>query len=91
MPKGHYTPKGFTTKELESLEEITFKNMVAFYQDELNRLLNGELGTKVLTKGDRRCLRRHCILCLKGTGSTGRRLEITPKAQELLNEINEWV
>jgi len=91
MPRGHYTPKGFTSEELKSLEEITFKNMVAFYHDELNRLLNGELGTAVLTKGDRRCLRRHSILRLKGTGSTGRRLEITPKAQELLKEINEYV
>jgi hypothetical protein len=89
MPKGYYTPKGFTPEELESLEEITFKNMVMFYHDELNRVLNGELGTKVLTKGDKRCLRRHSILRLKGTGSTGRRLEITPKAQELLNEIND--
>ena len=89
MPKGHYMPKDFTTEELERLEEITFKNMVAFYHDELNRLLNGELGTKVLTKGDRRCLRRHSILRLKGTGSTGRRLEITPKAHELLGESNE--
>jgi hypothetical protein len=56
MPKGYYTPKGFTPEELESLEEITFKNMVMFYHDELNRVLNGELGTKVLTKGDRRRL-----------------------------------
>jgi hypothetical protein len=87
MPKGQYAPKGFTPEELESLEEITFKNMVAFYHEELNRLAQGELGTEVLTKGDRRCLRRHSILRLKGTGSTGRRLEITPKAQELLNEI----
>ncbi len=82
-------PKGFTTEEIERLEEVTFKNMVAFYHDELNRLLNGELGTEVLTKGDRRCLRRLSILRLKGTGDTGRRLEITPKAQELLNEINK--
>lgn len=89
MPRGHHTPKGFTQEELESLEEITFKNMVVFYHDELNRLSKGELGKEVLTKGDRRCLRRLSILRLKGTGSTGRRLEITPKAQDLLKEINE--
>ena len=89
MPKGKYEPKGFTKEELERLEEISFKNMVVFYHDELNRLSNGELGTEVLTKGDRRCLRRLSILRLKGTGSTGRRLEITPKAQELLKDINE--
>ncbi len=82
-------PKGFTSEELESLEEITFKNMVAFYQDELNRLLNGERGMDVLTKGDRRCLRRHSILVVKATGDSGRRLEITPKAQELLKKITE--
>ena len=91
MPKGHYTPKGFTQEELDRLEEITFKNMVMFYHDELNRLAQGELLKEVLTKGDRRCLRRHSILRLKGTGSTGRRLEITPKAQELLKEINELI
>jgi hypothetical protein len=55
-------PKGFTLEELKSLEEITFRNMVVFYQDELNRLSKGELGKEVLTKGDRRCLRRHSIL-----------------------------
>jgi hypothetical protein len=91
MPRGHYTPKGFTSDELERLEDITFKNLVMFSHEELNRLAQGELGKVVLTKGDRRCLRRLSIVRLKGTGSTGRRLDITPKAQELLKEMNEWV
>jgi hypothetical protein len=59
-------PKGFTKEELERLEEISFRNMVGFFREELNRSSKGELAKKVLTKGDRRCLRRLGVLRLKG-------------------------
>jgi hypothetical protein len=61
-------PKGFTKEELERLEEISFRNMVGFFREELNRISKGELAKKVLTKGDRRCLRRLGVLRLRGTG-----------------------
>ena len=51
MPKGKYEPKGFTKEELERLEEISFKNMVGFFREELNRISKGEMAKKVLTKG----------------------------------------
>jgi len=66
MPKGKYEPKGFTVEELERLEEISFRNMIGFFREELNRISRGELANKVLTKGDRRCLRRLGVLRLRG-------------------------
>ena len=87
MPKGYHDPVGFAEDDLARYREITFKNMVHFYHDELKRLLNGELATNVLTKGDRRVLRRLGILNLTGTGNTGRRLVVAPKTSKLLQKL----
>ncbi len=87
MPKGYYDPKGFTEQDLEHYKEITFRNMVQFYKDELVQLVNGEHAKHILTKGDRRVLRRLGIVKLKGGGYTGRRLTPTTKTEQLLRQI----
>jgi len=88
MPKGYYEPKGFTEQDLEHYKEITFRNMVQFYKkNELVRLVNGEHAQHILTKGDRRVLRRLGIVKLKGGGYTGRRLTPTPKTEKILRQI----
>ncbi len=75
-------PKGFTKEYLERLEEISFRNMVGFFREELNRISKGEIAKKVLTKGDRRCLRKLGVLRLRGTGH-GRILEVSLRAKKL--------
>lgn len=87
MPKGYYDPKGFTEQDLEHYKEITFRNMVQFYKDELVQLVKGEHAKHILTKGDRRVLRRLGIVKLKGGGYTGRRLTPTPKTEKILRQI----
>ena len=82
MPKGKYEPKGFTKEELERLEEISFRNMVGFFREELNRILKGAMAKKVLTKGDRRCLRRLGVLRLRGTGYGEQILEVSLRAKK---------
>ena len=67
MPKGKYEPKGFTKEELERLEEISFKNTVGFFHEESNRTSKSEKAKKILTKEDRRCLRKLGVLRLRGT------------------------
>jgi hypothetical protein len=74
----------YTFHELDAFEKITFKNMVSFYREELVRLLQGEIATLVLSKGDRKVLRRLGILKLSPTGHTGRLLEVSPRAKKIL-------
>jgi len=74
----------YTFRELDTFERITFKNMIGFYREELVCLLRGEIATRVLTKGDRRVLRRLGILKLRPTGNTGRLLEVSQRAKEIL-------
>jgi hypothetical protein len=74
----------YTFQELNDFEQITFKNMVTFYRDELELLLSGEASKQVLSKGNRKMLRRLGILVLKPTGDTGRLLEVSSRAREIL-------
>ena len=74
----------YTFQELNDFEQITFTNMVTFYRDELERLLSGEASKQVLSKGNRKMLRRLGILVLKPTGDRGRLLEVSPRAREIL-------
>ena len=74
----------YTSKELNNFEQITFKNMVTFYREELERIANGEMSTVVLSKGDRRVLRRLGVLELHFTGHGGRLLQVSPRAREIL-------
>jgi hypothetical protein len=46
------------------------------------------MARKVLTKGDRRCLRRLGVLRLRGTGYGGRILEVSLRAKKILMGIN---
>lgn len=73
-----------TLQELNTFEQITFKNMVTFYRDELQRVLNGEKSTLIFSKGDRRVLRRLGILELRPTGHYGRVLEVSSRTKEIL-------
>jgi hypothetical protein len=43
----------YTSDELAAFEAITFKNMVTFYHEELQRILNGEKSTDIFSKGNR--------------------------------------
>lgn len=74
----------FTQDELRYYEQVSFKNMLNFYREELNQLVQGGEAKKIFTKGDRRVLRRLGILQLKGTGKTGRQLVVTKKARNML-------
>jgi hypothetical protein len=74
----------YTFQELNDFEQITFKNMVTFYRDELELLLSGEASKQVLSKGNRKMLRRLGILVLKPTGDTGQLLEVSSRAREIL-------
>lgn len=49
-------------QELNTFEQITFKNMVTFYREELQHVLTGETSTQTFSKGDRRILRQFGIL-----------------------------
>ncbi len=73
-----------TSEELNTFEQITFKNMVSFYQEELEQVLNGEKSTQIFSKGDRRVLRRLGILELRPTGHYGRVLEVSSRTKEVL-------
>jgi len=73
-----------TAEELNAFEQITFKNMVTFYRDELRRVLNGEKSTQIFSKGDRRTLRRLGVLVLRPTGHYGRVLEVSSRTKEIL-------
>jgi len=57
--------------------------MVGFFREELNGISKGEIAKKVLTKGDRRCLRRLGVLRLRCTGH-GRILEVSHRAKTLM-------
>jgi hypothetical protein len=74
----------YSFQELDNFEEITFTNMVMFYREELERITNGEMSTAALSKGDRRVLRRLGVLELHFTGHSGRLLQVSPRAQEIL-------
>lgn len=74
----------YTFQELNDFEQITFKNMVRFYREELERIANGEISTVVLSKGDRRVLRRLGVLELHFTGHGGRLLQVSSCAREIL-------
>jgi hypothetical protein len=78
-----------TPQELDTFKRITFTNMVTFYREELNRILQGEKSTQVLSKGDRRVLRRLGVLKLRPTGHYGRVLEVSPRTKELLKTWRE--
>jgi hypothetical protein len=75
-----------TSEELKAYEQITFQNMVTFYRDELQRVLDGEKSTQIFSKGDRRVLRRLGILELARapTGHYGRVLEVSSRTKEIL-------
>ena len=73
-----------TLQELNAFEQIMFKNMVTFYREELQRVLNGEKSTLIFSKGDRRVLRRLGILELRPTGHHGRVLEVSSRTKEIL-------
>jgi hypothetical protein len=73
----------YSFQELNNFKQITFKNLVTFYRDELERLLNGEASKQVLSKGNRKMLRRLGILVLKPTGDTGRLLEVSSSSRDL--------
>ena len=73
-----------TQQDLDTFKRITFKNMVTFYREELHRILQGEKSTQVLSKGDRRVLRRLGILKLRPTGHYGRVLEVSQRTKEIL-------
>jgi hypothetical protein len=74
----------YSFQELNDFEQITFKNMVTFYREELERIANGEMSTEVLSKGDRRVLRRLGVLELHFTGHNGRLLQVSARTQEIL-------
>jgi hypothetical protein len=74
----------YTFQELNDFEEITFTNMVTFYREELERLLSGEASKQILSKVNRKMLRRLGILILKPTGDTSRLIEVSPRAREIL-------
>lgn len=74
----------YSFHDLAEFEEITFKNMVAFYREELQRIQQGEKSTLVLSKGDRRLLRRLGILELQPTGHYGRLLKVSSRTKEIL-------
>ena len=74
----------YTHQDLNHFEQITFKNMVAFYRDELQRIQQGEKSTLVLSKGTRRLLRRLGILELHPTGHYGRQLKVSARTQDIL-------
>jgi hypothetical protein len=78
-----------TSEELNAFEQITFKNMVTFYREELQRVLNGEKSTQIFSKGDRRVLRRLGVLKLRPTGHYGRVLEVSPRTKKLLKTWRE--
>jgi hypothetical protein len=78
-----------TPQDLDAFKRITFKNMVTFYREELYRILQGEKSTQVLSKGDRRVLRRLGVLKLRPTGHYGRVLEVSPRTKELLKTWRE--
>ena len=78
-----------TVEELDAFEQITFKNMVSFYRDELERVLNGEKSTQIFSKGDRRVLRRLGVLELRPTGHYGRILEVSSRTKEILKTWRE--
>lgn len=73
-----------TAEELNTFEQITFRNMVTFYREELQRVLNGEKSTQIFSKGDRRVLRRLGVLELRPTGHYGRVLEVSSRTKEIL-------
>jgi hypothetical protein len=65
-----------TSEELNAFEQITFKNMVTFYREELQRVLNGEKTTHIFSKGDRRVLRRLGVLELRAHVSRNGNIKI---------------
>jgi hypothetical protein len=73
----------YTFQELNDFEQITFTNMVTFYREELERIANGEMSTVVLSKGDRRVLRRLGVFELHFTGHGGRLLQVSSRAKEI--------
>lgn len=47
---------------MQSLESVNFRNLLAWYEKKIDRLLHGELATEVFTPSERRILLRSGIL-----------------------------
>ena len=69
------------------LEEISFRNLVNSYRDELLEVLGGGDVTKIFTRASRRTLRRHGVLRRGRNPGVygGSQIIITDEAQEVLN------
>jgi len=71
----------------EQLEDITFRNIIHWRKDELERILDGEKVIDVIPQSNqRRKLYRDGILVSKYKRA-GRTITLTPKAKKLLEEI----
>lgn len=83
----------YTYQELNDFEQITFKNMVTFYRDELERLLSGEASKQVLSKGNRKMLTRARISRDTQIKWLSNRLAAIEKGQviQIVAEVDEHV
>jgi len=72
-----------------NFEAISYRNMVYFYQDQLEAVLDGDNATDIFTVHQRRGLRRKGII-KRGPGPVSKTI-LTPKAIAILDRIREDV
>lgn len=74
----------------DTLDEISFRNIVLFYKDELIRLMNGEKYMKIFKgKGYRLGLYRKGVITFEGNGAHGNHANISERALKILKEVIE--
>ena len=76
-------------EELAFVREKSFRNMVEFHRYSLKRIMWGENASKVFSDDERETLKRHKIITLAYGFKRGRWCAVTPKAQQVLNQLEE--
>ncbi len=68
----------------KELEEISFRNLVFFYKEQLTEIINGKLASNMLTEQCRSRLRKYEVI---KRFQDGRRTMPTPRAIKILETI----
>jgi hypothetical protein len=73
--------------EIEAFEALNRMKLVAFYEEELRRVMAGETVMEVFTTGDQRALKRAGLVELHNGRYRG--LMLTERAHEALRQLDE--
>ena len=79
--------EGEVAATLTDLEEISFRNLVEWFADELRQIASGVLSSNVLTKSTSVALHKHGVLERCNSGNIGQRSIPTRRAAQIMEKI----